>query len=306
MSDELIEIPKSENLMIQRDPNAVLEEAKKAAQALMTVVKQKQKPVIFNNEQYIEFEDWQTVGRFYGLTAKVESTTYIEYGSVRGFESAASVLNSRGEVISRAEAMCLNDEDKWSTRAKYNSKREKIGEVAVPLFQLRSMAQTRACAKAFRNVLAWVVVLAGFKPTVAEEMTGDEEPGTPAKPPIPMPQPKTNGDFKIMPAKFSSECKLCHGAIKEGETIAYSKTAGTFHKACHEAPKPADSQPLPVSEKEIDTLKRLAATVGIDEKKLIDALGAEGCESFEMLGRDLYSRMMKSIAKKIDEKASGQ
>src|SRR5262249_27437128 len=43
-----------------------------------------------------------------------------------------------------------------------------------PLFQLRSMAQTRACAKAMRNVLAWVVVLAGYAPTPAEEMTGEE------------------------------------------------------------------------------------------------------------------------------------
>jgi len=32
------------------------------------------------------------------------------------------------------------------------------------------MAQTRACAKALRNVLAWVVVLAGYRPTPAEEM----------------------------------------------------------------------------------------------------------------------------------------
>jgi len=33
------------------------------------------------------------------------------------------------------------------------------------------MAQTRAGAKAFRNRLAWVVVLAGYRPTPAEEMT---------------------------------------------------------------------------------------------------------------------------------------
>jgi len=33
------------------------------------------------------------------------------------------------------------------------------------------MAQTRAGAKALRNVLAWVAVLAGYKPTPAEEIT---------------------------------------------------------------------------------------------------------------------------------------
>jgi len=57
--------------------------------------------------------------------------------------------------------MCLNDEPTWARK---------------PLFQLRSMSQTRASAKALRNCLAWVAVLAGYEPSVAEEMTGDEQP----------------------------------------------------------------------------------------------------------------------------------
>ena len=82
--------------------------------------------------------------------------------------------------------------------------KEKVsaGEVAVPLFQLRSMAQTRACAKALRNVLAWVVVLAGYRPTPAEELDGKttEEP-----------QKKTE------PAKT----KTSNGAAKpSGETVS--------------------------------------------------------------------------------------
>ena len=60
----------------------------------------------------------------------------------------------------------------------------KVADQPVPSFQLRSMAQTRACAKAFRNVLAWVVVLAGYKPTPAEEMQGiiEAEPIEPTEP----------------------------------------------------------------------------------------------------------------------------
>src|SRR5262249_527648 len=45
-----------------------------------------------------------------------------------------------------------------------------VGEEAVPMFQLASMAQTRANAKVLRNVLSWVAVLAGYKPTPAEEI----------------------------------------------------------------------------------------------------------------------------------------
>src|SRR3990167_2137074 len=158
-NQELAEIQSSKNeIMVTRDPAVILAEAKKAAQALMTVVAQKKKPVIFNNEQYLEFEDWQTVGKFYGLSAKVIKTTFIELGGVRGYEATAEVIRvSDGMVVSSAEAMCLNDEDNWSTRTKYewqNGKKTKIGDSPVPLFQLRSMAQTRACSKAFRNVLA--------------------------------------------------------------------------------------------------------------------------------------------------------
>ena len=200
---EIIEIPQYE-IGVMRDPKAVLAEAKLAAQSLMTVVSQKTKPVIMNGEQYLEFEDWQTVARFYGVTAKVVRTAFIDLGGVKGYEATAEAIRiSDGMAISSADAMCLNDEDKWSTRSKYeyvNGEREKVGEVPVPLFQLRSMAQTRACAKSLRNVLAWVVVLAGFKPTPAEEMTGHEKSYN-GKPKVAMPQEKSNGDKRLISDK---------------------------------------------------------------------------------------------------------
>lgn len=173
MSNELAVYEQNTDVMIVRPPEVVLAEAQKAAKALAEVVSKKRKPVVFNGEQYLEFEDWQTCGKFYGLTAKVVSTQFIDYGAVQGFEAKADTIRlSDGMVISSAEAMCLNDEPNWSKK---------------PLFQLRSMAQTRACSKSLRNVLAWVVVLAGYKPTPAEEMTGNEHNG---KPPVSAPQKK--------------------------------------------------------------------------------------------------------------------
>jgi hypothetical protein len=114
------------------------------------------------------------------VTAVAKSTRYVEFGEgesmVRGWEATAdALLVGNNQVISSAEAMCLDDEPKWSTRPVYeyrDGERTKVGEENVPLFQLRSMAQTRACAKALRNVLAWIVVLAGYAPTPAEEMDG--------------------------------------------------------------------------------------------------------------------------------------
>lgn len=170
------------DLAVSRDPKQVLAEAMTAAKALKEVISLKSKPVMFNGEQYLEFEDWQTVGKFYGVTAKIVSTEFVDFGGAKGFSARAeAILITNGMAISGAEAMCLNDEDKWTSRTKYewkNGVKTKVGEVPVPLFQLRSMAQTRACAKCLRNVLAWVVVLAGYKATPAEEMTGTEH--TPA------------------------------------------------------------------------------------------------------------------------------
>lgn len=213
------------DIAVSRPPEVVIEEARKAAKVLTDVLKAKPNKVMMNGEQYLEFEDWQTVARFYGATAKVKETEFISYGGVNGFLAKAVVVRADGVEISAAEAMCMNDEEKWSSRTKYvyayvladgskseeeppkdqivwvdnpnkpgkkMPKRERIvaGEVAVPLFQLRSMAQTRACAKALRNVFAWVVVLAGYKPTVAEELTGDETPPEDKKPPLKKPESK--------------------------------------------------------------------------------------------------------------------
>lgn len=172
------ELTATQDLTLARAPEAVLEEAMRAAKALQTVIDGKKKPVKFNGETYLEFEDWQTCGRFYGITAKVETTSLILLpDGTRGYEAhAVAIYTPTGQVVSAADAMCLNDEDKWSSRAKYewvNGTRTKMGMEPVPLFQLRSMAQTRACAKALRNVLSWVVVLAGYRPTPAEEMPDD-------------------------------------------------------------------------------------------------------------------------------------
>jgi hypothetical protein len=149
-------------LAIQLQPDFVLAEATRAAKALQQVLETKPNKCIIRGKQYLQFEDWQTLGRFYGVTVKVRSTNFVSFGEgydqVRGFEATADALLATGnQVISSAEAMCLDDEDKWHDS---------------PFFQLRSMAQTRACAKALRNVLSWVVVLAGYEPTPSEEMDG--------------------------------------------------------------------------------------------------------------------------------------
>ena len=61
----------------------------------------------------------------------------------------------------RAYGICASDESNWRGK---------------PEFQLASMAQTRACGKVLRLLLGWVMTLAGYEPTPAEEMTHDPTP----------------------------------------------------------------------------------------------------------------------------------
>lgn len=150
------QIVKQENQLVNFDPEKQVEQATIAAKALMSVVSKKHKPVQFNGEQYLEFEDWQTIAQFYNHTVGIDWTKPIEEaGKIIGFEAKALLFNRDGIVVGGAEAACMTDEPNWAKK---------------PKFQLRSMAQTRAMAKALRSRFGFVAVLAGFKPTPAEEM----------------------------------------------------------------------------------------------------------------------------------------
>ena len=122
------------------------------------------------------FEDWQTVGRFYGIAPRIVITRPLTIGEVSGWEATAEAVHvPTGRVVASADAMCMDDEEKWRARPKYewhyvkksggtsledpgsseliwekganNKNRPKkervlVGEERVPSFQLRSMAQT--------------------------------------------------------------------------------------------------------------------------------------------------------------------
>jgi hypothetical protein len=194
MSDNAISLYQSSEITVFRPPEEVLAEAQRAAKALKDVVVQTKAAVKLGQSEHLKVEAWQTLGHFYGLTARVRETRFCDYGGVQGWEAVADLYCTKsGALVSTADAMCLNDEEKWSTRTKYEwqngpngRERVKVGDERVPMFQLRSMAQTRAISKVHSNVLKWVVVLAGYNPTPAEEM----DDSTDDKPARPMPQRK--------------------------------------------------------------------------------------------------------------------
>jgi len=141
---------------LRREPTEVLDDAKRAAKALTTVIDQKPRKVMIKGQVYLEYEDWQTVAQFYGYTVRTHSAVPVEFNGVKGAKAEADLIDFRsGMVVGGAEAYCMADEENWGSK---------------PWFQLASMAQTRAGAKAIRNRMAWVVVLAGYSGTPAEEI----------------------------------------------------------------------------------------------------------------------------------------
>lgn len=128
-----------------------------AAKELMRVVKEVGLSRKFGGERpHLYAEAWQILARFSGYHGIVDEPQEItEEGKIIGFKAQAHVYDQDGREVSRATSYCMRDEGNWRNK---------------PMFQLASMAQTRALSKAYRLELGWIAVLAGYSPTPAEEM----------------------------------------------------------------------------------------------------------------------------------------
>lgn len=138
-------------------PKEATQEARNTAVFLKKLLDQKPNPVMIHGNRHMEFEDWITLGNYYGLSIATRDAEPVEVFGVKGFKAQADVIRIEDGVrVGGSEAYCFSDEKNWRGK---------------PLFQLASMAQTRAGSKALANVLRWVVALEGISGTPAEEMT---------------------------------------------------------------------------------------------------------------------------------------
>lgn len=137
--------------------------AHEKAETLKDIVEKAHLYVMINGKQYLDVQAWQTIGRAYGYTARTSGVVGIEETAINpaGVMARCDVYDANGTIVGGAEGWCMRDEETWAKR---------------PFYALAGMAQTRATSRAFRQLLSWVVVLAGYAPTPAEEMTGDEPP----------------------------------------------------------------------------------------------------------------------------------
>lgn len=132
-------------------PAALVQGAREMAGALADVIERQKLATVIQGRKHVNVEGWTTLAIMLGVVAREVQTTEQD-----GIYTAVVELirMNDGACISRASAEC-GDESPWNKRARYAR---------------RSMAQTRATGKACRLAFSWIMALAGYEPTPAEEM----------------------------------------------------------------------------------------------------------------------------------------
>lgn len=141
------------------DPAGMVAVATRLADVLADIVERKKLYATINGRRYPTVEAWATIARLDNVVAREgRPAVKNDDGSWEAF--AELIRLSDGVEIGKSSALCGDPQDRpWNSRADY---------------QKRSMAQTRATSRAFRQQYSWIMALAGYEPTPAEEMPRDE------------------------------------------------------------------------------------------------------------------------------------
>ncbi len=144
------------------DPAAVVEAATLAAAPLANVIRKQGLIVKIGQGEHVLVDGWTLLGSMLGVFPIVVSTTQLE----NGWEATVEARTLAGAVVGRGDSMCLRSEQRWARADEY---------------AIRSMAQTRATSRALKGPLGFVMKLAGFESTPAEEMTPEMKAPAPKK-----------------------------------------------------------------------------------------------------------------------------
>lgn len=155
-----------------KSPEQVTAGGHQIATHLADMIKQQKLSVQINGKEFVTAEGWTTMGAMLGVFPNVEWTKKLETGADEtAWEARVTITDKNGRAVGSGEAMCSSKElmlgrPRWKDE-----------------YAIRSMAQTRAISKAYRLPFSWIMKLAGYEVTPAEEMP-PLEPGyskTPAE-----------------------------------------------------------------------------------------------------------------------------
>jgi hypothetical protein len=163
---EIVTVEPSEmrlGIIPARTPHDVIVQATAIAKELAGIVKTNHLSRNIQGREYVQVEGWSTMGAMLGVLPREipEMFKTFEDGSC---EATVELIRiSDGAVIGRASAFVGMDEKDRNGKLTWGSR---------PLYARRSMSVTRATGKAYRLGFSWIMGLAGYAPTPAEEMEG--------------------------------------------------------------------------------------------------------------------------------------
>lgn len=142
--------------------------ARQSAYTLQDIVENEKWYAMIQGNKHLNIQAWQAIGIKYRLTARTADTDIIYHpqtGAMLGVKARVEIIDQDAVVHGEGHSYCTYDEEE--TRKDGTKYRKWQGR---PLANLSGMAQTRAASRGFKQILSWVVVLAGYSPTPAEEM----------------------------------------------------------------------------------------------------------------------------------------
>ena len=159
---EILPVPVRLGTLQASSPQELINAATAIATPLGKLIEDRKLYSNIQGKKYVRCEGWTTLAAMLGSTAHEVDVVEHPEGT---FTATVELRRlSDGQSIARASAECGTDEPSWKVRARYAR---------------RSMALTRATAKAARLAFSWVMVLAGYEPTPQEEIPQDEDRGMP-------------------------------------------------------------------------------------------------------------------------------
>jgi hypothetical protein len=139
-------------------PHAIVARATAIADVIAPLIRERNLIKRIGASEHVYLEGWTLAGTMLGVFATTVRTW--EIGDDAGYGATVEARTIAGALVGRADAVVMRNEtvggkQKW---------------LEAPAFQLISMCQTRGASKALRMPLGFVMKLAGYDTTPAEEM----------------------------------------------------------------------------------------------------------------------------------------
>lgn len=141
-----------------------LASTKKLANELTQFIKDNRLSSNIAGKDYVQVEGWEFAGSQLNLTAIVEDIEDLSKDKEIKYKASVKIVHVlTDKIVSRGFAIASSNEKGRNGSTKWKDE-----------YAVASMAQTRAIGKGYRNILSWLIKLAGYEPTPAEEVDRDK------------------------------------------------------------------------------------------------------------------------------------